>query len=652
MKKKWVRLDNASNIFLAAMTEADTKVFRLSAAVAEPVDPVLLQRALDKAYEQYALYHSVLRRGFFWYYLEESSLQPVVEQDVRPPCSKLYHFDRKELLFRVSYYQNRIHLDVFHALSDGTGALWFFEDLLTEYVMQRYPEDFSGMGAKEIETLKQQLEDDSFSHYFRNEKQRNFNEAAQSAIKTVAKAGMAAARYGRKATYYVLSVDEPGHKPEPVYKVRGKKTADNRTHVIELDMPVKEVLKLAKGQNTSLTVYLTALFIDAVYKTKPKGRPERTIAVSVPVNLRQFYPSESARNFFATIRLQYTYGGEGGDSLACICESLDKQMKGQLSHESLGEKLNRLIAFEYNPAIRVIIRPVKDLVLRTINWFNNKNLTLAISNVGRVTFKEPIDQHIQQMYLLTSAVRPQFCAISHGGRLAVCFTSPFIGTEIQEAFAKSLTDEGVPVKVASNKVTSDELLKKESGETNPFPDIPLRFIKEQVIKILVTASFGIIALGFVAEVLWLGQTERLKMVVFGIASMWLVVMIIIRKRRNIAKGIVYLIVWLSLISVYWDYLNGWQGWSTTYFVPIICSSALIAMFIAVRVVKLEAGDYLPYLIVAALLGLIPALFLALKLVEQAIPSAVSLGLSSVMLILILAFRRKVVMRELEKRFHV
>ncbi len=159
-------------------------------------------------------------------------------------------------------------------------------------------------------------------------------------------------------------------------------------------------------------------------------------------------------------------------------------------------------------------------------------------------------------------------------------------------------------------------------------------------------------MGFVAEVLWLGQTERLKMVVFGIASMWLVVMIIIRKRRNIAKGIVYLIVWLSLISVYWDYLNGWQGWSTTYFVPIICSSALIAMFIAVRVVKLEAGDYLPYLIVAALLGLIPALFLALKLVEQAIPSAVSLGLSSVMLILILAFRRKVVMRELEKRFHV
>ncbi|MBP1743240.1 MAG: alcohol acetyltransferase [Firmicutes bacterium] len=653
-KKKWVRLDNASNIFLAAMTDVDTKVFRFSAAVEEAVDPVLLQQALDKAYDQYALYHSVLRRGFFWYYLEESDLHPVVTLDDRPPCSKLYHFDRKELLFRVSYYQNRIHLEVFHALSDGTGALWFFEDLLSEYVMLRYPGDFQGMKVEEIDILKQQLEDDSYAHHFRNEKQRNFNVAAQSAIKTVTKAGIAAARYGKKATYYVLAVDEPGHKPERVYKVRGKKTSDNRTHVIEMDMPVKEVLQLAKGQHTSLTVYMTALFIDAVYRTKQKKRPEQTIAVSVPVNLRQFYPSESARNFFATTRLEYTYGA-GDDSLASICESLDKQLKGQLSHESLGEKLNRLIAFEYNPFIRVIIRPVKDLVLRIINYFNNQNLTLAISNVGRVSFPEPIDKHIQQLYLQTSAVRPQFCAISHGGRLAVCFTSPFVETNIQDAFARSLTDAGVPVTVAANKVTSDELgggKGKAAEGSSPFPDIPLRFIKGQVIKILVLASFGIIALAFIAEALWLGETERLRLAVFGVASMWLVVLIIIRKRRNIAKGIVYLIVSLSLISVYWDYLNGWQGWSTTYFVPIICSSAIIAMFIAVRVVKLEAGDYVPYLLVAALLGLIPALFLALGLVEQVIPSAVSLGLSSVMLILTMAFRRRLVLRELEKRFHI
>ncbi len=146
-RKKWVRLDNASNIFLAAMTNSDTKVFRMSAELTDAVDPLLLQRALDEVYENYVLYHSVLRRGFFWYYLEESDLKPKVTADTLPPCAQIYHFDRKELLFRVFYNQNRVHLELFHALSDGTGALWFFEDLLKAYIMLRHPEAFEGLSA-------------------------------------------------------------------------------------------------------------------------------------------------------------------------------------------------------------------------------------------------------------------------------------------------------------------------------------------------------------------------------------------------------------------------------------------------------------------------------------------------------------------------
>ena len=652
-RKKWVRLDNASNMFLASMTEVDTKVFRVSAAVKDPVDPVILQQALDRTYEQYALYHSVLRRGFFWYYLEESDLRPKVKAEDQPPCSKLYHFDRKELLFRVLYYQNRIHLEVFHALSDGTGALWFFEDLMTEYVVLRYLKDFEGMDERAIDLLKQQLEDDSFVHYFRNEKQRNFSEAAQSAVRTVAKAGKAAARYGKKATYYVLAVDDPRQNPEKVYKVRGKKTSDNRTHVIELEMSVKQILQLAREHHTSITVYLTALFMDAAFKTKSNKRPEQTIAVSVPVNLRQFYPSESARNFFSTVRLQHTYVRSADESLASVCQKLDKQIKGKLSSESLEIKLNKLIAFEYNPFIRVIIRPAKDLVLRAINYFNNQNLTLAISNIGRVSFPEPIDKHIQQMYLQTSAVRPQFCAISHGDRLAVTFTSPFLESNIQEAFVRSLTKEGVQVRVAANKVTSSELeTGKGLSESSSYPDIPLRFIKQQVITRLLLTSVAIICLSLAAAAFLPGGMEWLRMIIFGVASMWLVVLIIVRKRRNIAKGIIYLIVSLSVIAIYWDYLEGWSGWSTTYFVPLICSFAIIAMFIAVQLVRLEAGDYVLYLLAAALLGLIPAFFLTFGLVTQTIPALISIGLSSILLILTSVFRGKLILNELEKRMNI
>ena len=137
-RKNWVRLDNASNIFLAAMSRKDTKVFRFSAELSETIDPDILQQALNKVYDQYLLYHSVLRRGLFWYYLEESDLRPIVQLDTNPSCEALYHFDKRELLFRVIYWKKRISIEVFHVLSDGTGALWFLQDLLKEYILLNY----------------------------------------------------------------------------------------------------------------------------------------------------------------------------------------------------------------------------------------------------------------------------------------------------------------------------------------------------------------------------------------------------------------------------------------------------------------------------------------------------------------------------------
>ena len=58
----WVRLDNASNIFLAARSDSDPKVFRLSAEMDAPVGPDVLQEALDATFDRFPLYHAVLRQ--------------------------------------------------------------------------------------------------------------------------------------------------------------------------------------------------------------------------------------------------------------------------------------------------------------------------------------------------------------------------------------------------------------------------------------------------------------------------------------------------------------------------------------------------------------------------------------------------------------
>lgn len=179
--KEWVKLDNASNIFLAARSDLDTKVFRLTATMKEDIDPYVLQKALDRTLEKFILYRSVLRRGFFWYYLQMSDLKGKVEKEEEIPCAQIYHYDHGELLYRVLYHNNRIHCEFFHALSDGTGALWFYRDLIIHYLLILHPEHEKAV--KDADPFKKkQYYEDSFHDHFSHKKDSDYIKAAQSAL--------------------------------------------------------------------------------------------------------------------------------------------------------------------------------------------------------------------------------------------------------------------------------------------------------------------------------------------------------------------------------------------------------------------------------------------------------------------------------------
>ncbi|MFR9191379.1 MAG: hypothetical protein ACLVL7_15010, partial [Anaerotruncus massiliensis (ex Togo et al. 2019)] len=101
---KWSRLDNAAKIFPSTSSKQDPKVFRFACELCEPVDPEVLRRALGRTLEKFPPFRSVLRRGLFWYFLEQSDLVPEVSEESSPPCSPLYNPRRRGLLFAVTYY--------------------------------------------------------------------------------------------------------------------------------------------------------------------------------------------------------------------------------------------------------------------------------------------------------------------------------------------------------------------------------------------------------------------------------------------------------------------------------------------------------------------------------------------------------------------
>lgn len=432
--RAWVRLDNASNIFLAARTAADPKVFRLSAELDHRVDPRLLQAAVDATYDRYPLFHAVLRRGVFWYYLQASDLRPLVTAETLPTCAPLYQADRRRLLFRVLHHEQRIVLEVFHALADGTGALWFLSDVVTAYVAARA--GGTGGAAPPDDRAALALTADGFTEHFRR---------------------AAAPPLGREGGVEAAAVaHRPHHRSTTVHRVTGTRTPDDRTRAVELTMAAADVLALARAEGVSLTMYLTALFFQAVRASSPQADRHTTLAASVPVNLRQFFPSTSPRNFFATIRVEHTYG-VGADDLGTVCRDLEGQFGPRATPGALATKLQKLVRFERMPVLRVLPRPVKDVILRVVNAASNRGLSIAVSNLGRVTLPDPAESRVRRMQFHVSAVRPQLCAVSHAGLLTLTFTSPFTETAHVREFARSLTGHGIEVTVGAARVTEAEL---------------------------------------------------------------------------------------------------------------------------------------------------------------------------------------------------
>lgn len=87
------------------------------------------------------------------------------------PCLALYLRDRKTLLFEVTYYKNRINFEVFHALTDGTGASIILKELVKNYLRFRYPEaNLPDISLTEPDSTVQDQESDGFTKYYKSDK--------------------------------------------------------------------------------------------------------------------------------------------------------------------------------------------------------------------------------------------------------------------------------------------------------------------------------------------------------------------------------------------------------------------------------------------------------------------------------------------------
>ncbi|MDD3362710.1 MAG: DUF6320 domain-containing protein [Hespellia sp.] len=597
----WRNLDNAAKVFPATSNKNDTRVFRFYCLLKEQVQEDQLQRALDKTLEKYPVFLSVLRKGLFWHYLEKSELRPVVCQEKKSPCSSIYVRDKKKLLFEVTYYKNRINFEVFHALTDGSGATEFLRELVKQYLLVAHQQD----NLPDVSLLPDDItipdqENDGFNKYYSKD------------IK------------GRKK------------KKEKAHVLKGTKHENMKLHVTETTVSVKALLAKAREYGVSMTVFLTAVYLCAIHAEMTKAQERKLVRLMVPVNLRNFFPSSSMLNFFWWIEPEYRFR-EGEQSFRQVLESVKEYFKTELTAEKMAENMSQLVALEHHPLLRFAPLELKNRAISAGTTISKNEFTAIFSNMSVVKMPQEYLPYIERFGVYTSTPQLELCMCSFQDTITFGFTSRFDTTNVQRNFFRILKEEGI------DSEEQDTMLPEEEPESA----VAITFYKWFTFLCLVSVVVSVVvAYSLTTDFQWA------LWVAGGVASMWLALTIGFFKRHNLLKNAMWQLLVITIGCFIWDNATGWRGWSVNFVLPGVSVLIEVSMLVISKLQSHSAREYMIYYVMATTYGmLLPLILLLTKVVTVTFACTACVGISFLFLMALVIFRWKEFKEEMHKKFH-
>ena len=599
----WRKLDNAALAFPLVTGENDTRVFRFYCQLKEEVDSDILQQALDRTMEKYPLFQAVLRKGLFWFYLEHSHIRALVKPETEPPCSRLYIPDKKSLLFQVSYYKERINFEVFHALTDGTGAMHFLQELVQNYLILAHPkENFPEIG-RDKKTGRGNVEEDSFSQYYSSDIPKN------------------------------------REKKKAAVKLKGEKLVHSDMHISEVVLSVKEVHQKARSYGVSITVLLTAVMLCSIREEIPKNQQKRPVTLMIPVNLRNYFPSQSMTNFFGWIEVGYTFSDT--TTFEEVLADVKRQFEQELEKDKIAMHMNDYVRIEKNIFVRAVPLEIKKYFLMIGANLGSRSITAVYSNIGIIRLPEEYREYIRHFGIFASTNSLQMCSCSYGDEMVLGFTSKIPDDSIQRNFRRMLSEEEIPHRELKNDFPG-------CGEQQ-------RLERKENQRIVQTFSFLCLAVAVICGMINIMTAGTLNWSWFagaGCVCAWLVVMVAYSKRRNILKNEIWQLLLISVIAILWDRFTGWRGWSVDFILPFGVLSVQFSVPVIARVNRLKREEYLFYLVQACIAGLIPMILAWTGVVKFVYPSVICAGISILTLAALFIFCKKDTLREFHKKLRM
>lgn len=418
----WVRLDNAAKIYPAARRRNWSNVFRQSVTLTETVDVEVLCSALQVTVKRFPSIAARLRKGAFWYYLQQMETAPEIKEEKSWPLAFMSKKEMRRCAFRVIAYEERIAVEFFHSLTDGTGALVFLKSLTAEYLEQKYGVSipFEKGVLDRREAPKEEELEDCFPKY-----------AGEVAV-------------SRKAT--------------DAWHMSGAAESDGFLHLTCFHLNAEETLSLAHRHGVTMTVFLSAVMMRALLDLQAEKVPDRRrrkrIKLLIPVNLRALFPSATLRNF-AMYTIPELDPRLGEYSFEEICRVIEHKMGAEVTAKHMGGVIAKNVNDEKNPLVRLIPLPLKNAVMKAIfDAVGEKKSCLSLSNMGRVQVPDEMAPFIRRMDFIlgVQATAPYNCGVlSYGDTVYVNFIRNIRDPDLERCFFVVLRDMGLCVTVESNE---------------------------------------------------------------------------------------------------------------------------------------------------------------------------------------------------------
>lgn len=425
-KKKslhWTRLDNAAKIYPAARRRNWSNVFRQSVTLHEEVDSEVLKSALDVTVKRFPTIAARLRRGLFWYYLLQVENAPDIREEHSCPLVFMSNKEIATCAFRVIAYRNRIAVEFFHALTDGTGALVFLKTLTAEYLEQKYGITVPcehGVLDRRDSPCKEELED-SFLRY----------------------AGSVSA----------------SRKDTNAWRLPYEPRRDGFLHLTCFKLPIEESKAMAQKYGVTLTVLFSAVMMKTLINLQKEIVPiklkRKRIKLLIPINLRNLFPSKTLRNF-AMYTIPELDPRLGEYTFEEICRVIQHKMGAEITAKHMSTVITTNVNDEKNPLIRLVPLPIKNIVMRAIfDAVGERKACLSLSNLGLIRLPEIMKQYVKRMDFIigVQASAPYNCGmLSYDDTIYINIIRNIRKNDLEKHFFAVLQEMGFTVTVESNQI--------------------------------------------------------------------------------------------------------------------------------------------------------------------------------------------------------